>query len=229
VRRILILKAGQARADVIPRHGDYEQWFQRAFGGPAERFAVHGAFAASDGLPDLGAFDALVVSGSPDSVCAYKPWMGKLAEATLRAAGRGTPVLGVCFGHQLLSHALGARVEPNPRGWEIGTVEVELTPAGRTDPLFEGLPHRFAVQESHQDAVVEAPPGAELLATNPHTPVQALRFPALPALRTVQFHPELSAEAMRATLVSRGQQAEVRDRDEGTRILSSFERNFGPR
>jgi GMP synthase (glutamine-hydrolysing) len=89
-------------------------------------------------------------------------------------------------------------VERNPRGWEIGTVEVELTAAGREDPLFAGLPRRLRVQSTHEDHVAELPADAPLLAGNPRTPVQA--FGWRDRLRAVQFHPEASAGIIRALI-----------------------------
>jgi GMP synthase (glutamine-hydrolysing) len=114
----------------------------------------------------------------------------------LLAASHSVPVLGVCFGHQLLAHALGGAVERHPRGPEVGTVGVELTGAGRRDPLFAGLDSPLAVQASHEDHVAVAPPGAVILALNEHDPVQA--FAHGPRLRGVQFHPEFDLERARA-------------------------------
>jgi GMP synthase (glutamine-hydrolysing) len=100
------------------------------------------------------------------------------------------PVLGVCFGHQLLARALGALVERNPKGPEVGTREIALTEEGRRDPLFSGLPAALLVQENHEDHVPAPPAGATVLARNDHTPVQAF---ALGGIRSVQFHPEFDA------------------------------------
>jgi GMP synthase (glutamine-hydrolysing) len=121
--------------------------------------------------------------------------MDALADWLLGVA-RTRPVLGVCFGHQLLARALGGRVERHGGGPEAGTFDVDLTEAGRADPLFAGLPPRLAVQEGHEDHVPEPPPGAVLLATNAHTPVQA--FALGPRIRGVQFHPEFDAARTRA-------------------------------
>lgn len=133
--------------------------------------------------------------------------MERAAEAMREAAERGLPVLGVCFGHQLLAHAYGARVVRNPRGRETGTVEVTLSAAGRADPLFHGLPERFAVQATHED-IVEAPPrGSTVLAGNANTAVQALAFG--PQVRGVQFHPEAFPAAMRALILARAERLEA--------------------
>ena len=120
--------------------------------------------------------------------------------AWLVDAARDRPVLGVCFGHQLLGRALGGGVERHAAGPEAGTVEIELTEAGSRDPLFAGLPARLAVQECHEDHVQAPPPGAVVLARSDHTPLQA--FAHGPRIRAVQFHPEFNEARLRALLES---------------------------
>ena len=77
-----------------------------------------------------------------------------------------SPMLGICFGHQLLAMALGGKVIRNPLGWEVGTCKVRLTHAGKHDRLFSGLPDEFSVMQSHQDMVVDFPNNAECLASS---------------------------------------------------------------
>jgi GMP synthase (glutamine-hydrolysing) len=98
-------------------------------------------------------------------------------------------------------------VARSPLGREIGTVQVELTPAGQADPLFKGLPPRIAVQATHEDFVPEPPPGAAVLAGNAHTATQALAF--RPCARGVQFHPEVQPDAMRALIQARAEKLEA--------------------
>ena len=131
----------------------------------------------------------------------------------LRAGARGTPVLGVCFGHQLLARAAGGRVVLNPRGREIGTVRVQLTEAGRRDPLFAWTAGagELETQATHTDAVDPLPPGATLLASNENTAAQAYRLSETVA--GVQFHPELWAEAMRDLIASRSDKLAAEGRD----------------
>jgi GMP synthase (glutamine-hydrolysing) len=133
--------------------------------------------------------------------------MERAAEFMVDSAARGVPVLGVCFGHQLLAYAHGARVVRNTQGREIGTVEVSLSEAGREDPLFHGLPERFTVQATHEDIVEQAPGGATVLAGNANTAVQALAFGS--HLRGVQFHPEVHPAAMRALILARSEKLEL--------------------
>jgi GMP synthase (glutamine-hydrolysing) len=191
VRRptVLVVLAGAPGPAVRAAHGGFDRWFRERLEPAAEvRLVPREDFRPGDG-------DGVVVTGSYASVTERAPWMRALGAALLEAAAR-VPVLGVCFGHQLLADALGGAVERNPRGPEVGTREVELTAAGLADPLFEGLPPRLAVLQEHEDHVPAPPPGAILLATSAHAPVQSLAHG--PRLRTVQFHPEFTAARVRA-------------------------------
>jgi GMP synthase (glutamine-hydrolysing) len=109
-----------------------------------------------------------------------------------------TPVLGVCFGHQILAQALGGEVARNPRGREIGTVRVQRV---ADDPIFAGLPRSFDVHATHVDAVARLPPGAEILATTSLDDVAAFRVGT--TVKAVQFHPEFDADVMRGYLRAR--------------------------
>lgn len=192
MRRVLILQTGSAAPAVQAVFGDYPAFFARRLGA---RVALSVARPWAEPLPPAARFHGVVTTGSPLSVTEPEPWMDRAAEYLLQVA-RTRPVLGVCFGHQLLARALGGRVERNPAGREAGTGEVLLTGAGRRDPLFSGLPATLTVQQTHADHVAALPPGAIVLATGGLTPVQAYAVGDL--LRCVQFHPELDAARSRA-------------------------------
>jgi GMP synthase (glutamine-hydrolysing) len=125
-----------------------------------------------------------------------EPWVEATAAWLHDSVALGTPVFGICFGHQLLAHALGGRVDTNPSGVEVGTVTVELTDAARDDPLLGGLPERFEANMSHRQSVLELPPGATRLATTAVDPYAAFAYGG--NAWGVQFHPEFDAEVTRA-------------------------------
>lgn len=212
VSGILIVKTGTTEPKVVERYGDYDDWFLQALG-PATVVAPF----EGQGLPDGDRFDGVLLTGSPLSVRDEAPWMEALGRWTLALT---KPVLGVCFGHQLLGEALGGRVERNPLGGEMGTVDVELNDAGRADPLFAGLPSTLRVQQTHRDILVLAPPDAELLGGNANTAWQTFRYRNI---RCVQFHPELRPPYLRSLLEVRGIDATVDDHDHGPRILRNWE------
>lgn len=198
---ILIVNAAEwgeahARQD-YPK--DVGQWFADGLGQVDRDLAVW-EVQKQDAPPDVIP-SAIYLSGSSVSVYDDLPWIGRLSDAVKRWRDQDIPMLGVCFGHQIIADALGGRVEKHPGGWEVGVAEVELTEAGAADPLFEGLPRRFPVMQSHQDVVVELPEGAVGLAANPHAAYQA--FALGDRIRTVQFHPEYTPDHIRFLLTPR--------------------------
>jgi GMP synthase (glutamine-hydrolysing) len=218
--RILILKTGTTDAEVVSLYGDYDRWFCEVFSD--QECTVIRPYL-NEPLPDPTGFDGVVLTGSPLSVRDDAPWMKPLGRWSVAAADQGIPVLAVCFGHQLVGEALGGLVEENPAGREIGTVTVALTDRGIDDPLFSGLPAYLTIQATHRDVLVRAPQleSVHRLAGNANTPWQAFAYGD--CLRAVQFHPELSAVALRRLLTNRGQEGwHVVESSEGRRILRNW-------
>ena len=133
----------------------------------------------------LANVDGVILSGSPSDAWVVDPVNTSLGNLIFHCRDRRIPFLGVCFGHQLLAHVLGGKAARNPNGVEVGATTLELTAAGRNSPLFAGFPAKFEALESHQDAVLALPPGAELLAKGEHTHIQAFQCGASLAGRAV--------------------------------------------
>ena len=139
---------------------------------------------------------ALIVLGGPQQ--AYDdtsaPWL-RATKDLLRAAHRdGVPVLGVCLGAQLLAEALGGRVAKGGEGVEAGARLVAKRDAAWEDPLFAEVPLTPTVVQWHEDAIVDLPPGAVLLASSPKYANQAFR---VGRSYGVQFHLEPTASIVR--------------------------------
>ena len=127
--------------------GDHDVLFATACGLPVERMldidVEHG-----DPLPDPAGIAGVILTGSTANITERRPWVE--AEAAWVRRNRGSvPMLGVCFGHQLLSHALGGHVDWTPSGPEYGTIDVMGETAASGDPVFTGFPTSITVQSAH--------------------------------------------------------------------------------
>lgn len=195
---ILILKTGEALPPVKAAWGDFEGWIAKGLGRPlapgeVEVAAVH----LGDPLPAADRIAGVVITGSVSMVSDREPWSERAAAwlADLVAAD-AAPALGLCYGHQLLAHALGGEVGANPNGREMGTVEVHLE---ADPPLFErGV---YLGHTSHLEAVLRPPRGARVLARTALDPHSALRYG--PRQWGTQFHPEFDAEILRSYVEAR--------------------------
>lgn len=215
--------------EVAARHGDFDAWFLRALEPLGLECRV--VNVAAEAPPEARGAVGILLTGSLASAYADEPWILRLSDWVRAAAPLGVPMLGVCFGHQLLARALGGRARRNPAGREVGTPAVRLTPKGAEDWLFEGVPERFPAQLTHDDDVEVLPPGAVRLAFNDHTPVQA--FGLGDHLRGVQFHPEIDAAIMEAIVGYKAgagilpggpspKHSPIRPSPEAARVLSNF-------
>jgi GMP synthase (glutamine-hydrolysing) len=158
--------------------------------------AVDGELPGDDAYDE---FDGVVVTGSRASVYWDDPWIESLVRWVAGATERDLPVLGVCFGHQVLAEALGGRVEGMGE-FEIGYREVDRV---GDDPLLAGLGERFTVFTTHGDAVAELPPDAEVVAENEYGIHGFRKGNAF----GVQFHPEYDPETARE--VTRGKEGRI--------------------
>ena len=218
MRRLLVVRCGDPPEPVRRRHGGFVDWFAEALPEPPA------VVPAGEALPPLSDFAGAILTGSLASVTDPEPRIAATA-AWLRDNLGARPVLGVCFGCQLLAVATGGRVGRNPAGPEVGTWPLRRTAAGRRDPLFSVLPDAFAAHESHFDAVLEPPPGAVRLAGGARTAWQAFRLDTAghPAWG-VQFHPEMTAArgADLARALGARPAPPYRDTPQGRRLLARF-------
>lgn len=207
-KAILVLKTGEAPASVKAEHGDFEEWIALGLECAVEELEVARVYQG-DALPAACDVGGVVITGSSAMITERADW----SEASARWLGAlvredATPVLGLCFGHQLLAHALGGEVGSNPNGREMGTCEVTFIAAaedGEGDsgdglaPLFE--PGAFAGHFSHLEAVLKPPPGARVLARTALDPHSVIAYG--PRQWGVQCHPEFDLSILRRYVEAR--------------------------
>lgn len=199
MKQLLILKNGQPQSEIRPFFGNYEDHFLRSIG-----LTRHDAqvidMTKRPALPKWERIAGIIISGSLDMLTEHESWMEAEADWIRSAVSMEIPILGVCFGHQILAYALGGKVGNNPHGLEMGTVFVHLTPHSMEDFLFMEVPSPLAVQAAHSQSVLELPPGAVLLAGNEHDGHQAYRVGQ--CAWGLQFHPEFDVALSRMLISS---------------------------
>jgi len=191
--RLLIVKTGSTMPAVAERFGDFDVWFKASMGVSAPVDVIDAATV--ERLPTPEDYAGILITGSPAMVSHRTDWSENTAAWLREAYQQNLPLFGVCFGHQLLAHALGGEVGPNPYGRHIGTVDVTLTGCGLNDALFAPLAENNAVHVTHMERVLEPPTGARILATTAADPHHALYFGK--RAWGSQFHPEFTAPIMR--------------------------------
>ncbi len=134
------------------------------------------------------------------------------AEELVRAiVAAETPLFGICFGHQMVGEALGGKVAKNPRGREIGTVEVRMKPGAEDEPILRGINRTFRANNTHVDSVVTLPPGARVLAET--SLEENAVFVVGKTTKCVQFHPEIDGDAMCGYIEGRAHLIEAEGND----------------
>jgi GMP synthase-like glutamine amidotransferase len=168
--------------------------------------ARHGIDAAPEVIPVCdGALvpapepgDALLITGSPAGVYEPHEFIAPLCDRIRDFAAARAPMVGICFGHQIMAHALGGQVEKSVRGWGVGVHVYDVL-----DGAGLGLPDgALRCLVSHQDQVVERPAAAIRLAGSPFCPNGVLFYPEARAL-SFQMHPEFEPGYARALLAAR--------------------------
>jgi len=128
----------------------------------------------------------VILSGGPSSVYSDPPNLSSMVCERIRDGALRLPLLGICYGHQMIAHVWGAKVEKGASA-EYGMCDIDIDDA---DVLFKGLPGRFRAWVSHFDQAKEVPAGFVKLAHSDACPVEAMRHAKLPVYG-VQFHPEV--------------------------------------
>jgi GMP synthase (glutamine-hydrolysing) len=200
---VLLVQVRDARDAMIVHE---RECIERRLAGRTLSWRVENALERSADLGWLDGVDALIIGGSGDHSVhhpASQAWVAPLRRLLDRALERGLPGFGICFGHQLLGLHFGAPVLSDEERAEIGTIDVELTPEGRSDALFAGFEPQFPVHTGHSDHVARTPRGLTPLAKSDRLATQVFRVETQP-FYTTQFHPELTgAEALARYLAYR--------------------------
>jgi GMP synthase-like glutamine amidotransferase len=193
--KIGILEAGGPPTSLVEQFGSYSNMFRRLLG-PAFKLEVFDVQAGVLPSSDTDC-EGYLITGSASGVGDGDRWIEAL-EGFVRGAAGSAPMIGICFGHQLMARALGGQVIQSPNGWGVGLHRYDISARAAwmdsAEPI--GLP------VSHQDQVVAIGPQARLLGGSTFTPFGLIEYPALRAM-SLQAHPEFEPDYASALIASR--------------------------
>lgn len=187
--KIGILQTGHAPESLISDTGDYDTFFHRLLDG-------HGFVFETFSVVDMNfpkgpdAADAWVITGSRHGAYEVLPFIPPLEDLIRAIYAEGRPMIGVCFGHQIVAQALGGVVEKFAEGWSVGATHYDYK--GKTVTL----------NAWHQDQVIVVPREAKVIASSPFCANAALVYGD--KIWTIQPHPEFDADFIDGLVRTRG-------------------------
>ena len=186
-----ILETGKMTPDLEAKYGAYPDMFVRLLGGRGLELEFEFYPVVDELFPEsVSQCDAWLITGSRHGAYDLLPWIPRLEEFIRLANSEKIPMVGVCFGHQIIAQALGGRVIKSEKGWGLGAHEYQIT---NQAPWMNGSADSLiAVNAIHQDQVVELPEDAMLLASSDFCPNAMLAYGD--TIFTVQPHPEFEHE-----------------------------------
>lgn len=173
MKNIYVIKAGTTFPTVKEEYGDFDLWTIGSMGIKQDE-AIVIDIQNMEHLPDYSECRGVVITGSHAMVTDHLPWSDLLLEWIPGLVKCEIPFMGICYGHQLLIEAMGGKVGFHPKGEEIGTVDIDISPEANKDPLFNNMPESIPVHVTHAQSALMIPAGATILASNNFEPYHAI-------------------------------------------------------
>ncbi|KAH1040325.1 hypothetical protein J1N35_042068 [Gossypium stocksii] len=194
-KRFAVLLCAEDSEYVKKRYGGYYGVFVEMLAEEGETWDV---FRVANGeFPDdeqVDRFDGFVITGSCNDAHGNDAWICRLVSLLKKLDSLNKKVLGICFGHQVLSRALGGKTGRAITGWDIGVTTIHFSSS--SSKLFSSLkiPTTLSIIECHRDEVRELPPKAEVIAWSEKTGVEMFRYGN--HIMGIQGHPEYTKDIL---------------------------------
>lgn len=193
MRSFFIIKAGTTFPSIVSEHGDFEDWIAKSMQ-DVEVKVIN--VEKNDNLPEIHECLGIIITGSHAMVTDEHPWSLKTESFIKELVASKVPLLGICYGHQLIAKSLGGQVDFHPKGMELGTVNISTNENARNDALLHSLAENFDVHVVHSQSVLTLPQNAISLASNEFE--KNHMFKIEPCTWAVQFHPEYDENIMKS-------------------------------
>lgn len=240
MKKIVLIQTGQPVKLAYRQFGDFDQWFLDCLEMQAEDILLYRVFEegffAQQQLPKAENIAGIIISGSPSMLTDNEPWSQKTQRWLAPLLESEIPILGVCYGHQLLAQALGGVVDWNPNGREIGEITLNFTDDAKQNQLFAEFCHKglssMNLFASHLQSVLQLPAEAQILGQTDKDPYHCFCYKN--HIWGFQFHPEFNAEITKSFIQARSQAIEsegenpqtlieqIKPNDNGRKLLQRF-------
>lgn len=188
---ICILHIGHTEPGETPKHLPSPERFKRALAPhlPGATWTV--VSAVKDQLPAAERFDAYLITGGKFSVFEELDWQDRLFDFIRQVHAAQIKLIGICYGHQAIAHALGGKVERSPKGWGVGIMPVDVV----RETGFASLGSDIMLHAMHQDQVSQPPEGAVVFLSSDFCPISG--FTLGQHFLAIQQHPDFNPDINR--------------------------------
>ncbi len=199
MKYIYILKVGETFPQTKQKYNDFDNWISRFLKKSQAKVKTINVLENKK-LPTLNSARGFIITGSHAMVTEELGWSIRVEKYIQKISKTNIPLLGICYGHQLIAKALGGKSDYNKKGKEIGVVKIQTLPNYYKDPLLKDFPKKFYAYETHYQTVIKLPKKAKVLAKNQKESHQAVRFEK--NIWGVQFHPEFDKKIMKEYILN---------------------------
>ena len=215
-----ILQTGKTNEKLVGEYGDYPPMFEALFHRTDPSLTFRNWAVVDGDLPDdVHAADAWMITGSAFGVYDPEPWIEPLKTFLVDARAARVPLIGICFGHQIMAEAFGGQAEKSDRGWGAGAHSYSVV---HRPGWMAGVADDFAMHAMHQDQVTALPDDAVLLAESPFCPAAMVAYgeAEAPEAISIQPHPEFARDYAEALI-------DLREDLVGPRVAAQARESFG--